>query len=339
MTVDWLADLTGCLASGTDAMLVTVARIQGSAPREPGATMVVTADGSHRTIGGGHLEWQAIEHARQRLAAGLHQPDLVRYSLGARLGQCCGGVVWLLFEFVPAHSLDQCRGWEAALARGDSLQRSLDSSAAASRWITSAQPSQETASLVGTREDWRFVQDLCAARFPVYLFGAGHVARALVRQLLLLGATITWIDSRDDAFSGFEANPEAGHLQTLVTDAPESEVAHAPAGAYFLVMTHSHALDFTLCKAIYRRSDFAYFGLIGSKSKRAAFEHRLLASGLARERLSEMTCPIGNPGIAGKQPAAIALAVAVEIYQFRQTRQLLAKAGRTRSSDAPVYPE
>jgi xanthine dehydrogenase accessory factor len=170
-------------------------------------------------------------------------------------------------------------------------------------------------------------------RLPVYLFGAGHVARALVRQLLPLGAAITWIDTRDDAFAGVDVDG----LQTLVTDTPESEVADAPPGSYFVIMTHSHALDFALCEAVFKRRDFAYFGLIGSRSKRVSFTHRLLDRGLAHDRLDEMTCPIGIPGIVGKEPAAIALAVAAEIMQIHGTRRLLADAGRPRVA-TPVAP-
>ncbi len=333
MAADWLAPLCAQLAAGEQVVLVTVAGTQGSAPREAGATMLVGLDSTHLTIGGGHLEWQAIAQARRRLAAPDSHPEVQRYNLGARLGQCCGGVVWLLFENIAASSLPEWQARRDAVEGGASLQRRLDHRAAASTWT----PDDEYAvtKLVGGADDWQFSQKIVVDRFPVWIFGAGHVAQALVRQLQPLGANITWLDSRDDAFAGLATDG----IDTRLTDTPESEIAQAPAGTFFIIMTHSHTLDFALCEAVYRRRDFAYFGLIGSQSKRASFEHRLLDRGLARERLAELTCPIGIPGIVSKLPAAIALAVGAEILQIHHARQLLSEAGRPRRFASIIQPE
>ncbi len=149
--------------------------------------------------------------------------------------------------------------------------------------------------------------------FAIVLFGAGHVGRALVCALAGVDCRIRWVDSRDDAFPA--AIPE--NVECVSTDAPEAEVAVAAAGAYFLVMTHSHALDETLSEHILARTDFAYFGLIGSASKRRQFERRLEARGTPRSRFAAMTCPIGIAGIGGKEPAVIAIAVAAELLQMR----------------------
>jgi len=322
MVVDWLVALCTQLAASDDVVLVTVARTQGSAPREAGTSMLIGSATTALTIGGGHLEWQATAHARRMLSSGTHRPEMIRYNLGARLGQCCGGVVWLLYECVAASDLAQWLDRRNAVERGESLQRHLTHSNTTSTW-TRGQGHGTT--LQGSPDQWEFVQDIAAAAFPVYLFGAGHVAQALARQLLPLGATLTWIDSRDEAFAGIDT---AG-AQTLVTDSPESEVASAPPGTFFVIMTHSHTLDFALCEAVFSRHDFAYFGLIGSQTKRASFEHRLLDRGLARERLEELTCPIGIAGIVSKQPAAIALAVAAELFMRHTARQMLAHASKS----------
>ena len=107
-------------------------------------------------------------------------------------------------------------------------------------------------------------------------------------------------------------------LAALQIETDEAEVAAAPGGAYFLVMTHSHALDQTLAEAILARADFAYFGLIGSATKRRQFERRMAARGIPAERFASMTCPIGIPGIKGKEPVTIAIAVAAELLQVRE---------------------
>ena len=163
--------------------------------------------------------------------------------------------------------------------------------------------------------------------FSIVLFGAGHVGRAVVRALADIDCRIQWIDTREDAFP--EAPPE--HVACVVTDTPEAEVAAAPAGAYFLVMTHNHALDETLAAHILARNDFAYFGMIGSAAKRRQFEKRLEARGTPRSRLAAMTCPIGIDGIAGKEPAVIAIAVAAEMLRVR-SRAVAAGASAERRS-------
>jgi len=332
MAADWVAPLAARLAAGEDVVLVTVAAVQGSAPRDAGTTMLVDASDTELTIGGGHLEWQATAHA-DRLLAGGGRPQVVRYALGAGLGQCCGGVVWLTYERIAASEAAVWAQRSAALAGGARLQRRLAAGDTASTWQTGTAAS--ATALLGGPEDWHFVQDIGGSAFPVWVFGAGHVARALVRQLLPLGATVTWIDTRDDAFAGVDTSG----IDTRLTDLPESEVAQASAGTFFVVMTHSHTLDFALCEAIFRRRDFAYFGLIGSRSKRAGFERRLRDRGLVADRLHEMTCPIGIPGIVGKEPAAIALAVAAELLSLHHARQLLHQAGRPRLSAVPVRPD
>jgi len=332
MVVDWLVALSTQLATGDDVVLVTVARTQGSAPREAGTSMLVGSATTALTIGGGHLEWQATAHARRLLSSDSRRPEMIRYNLGARLGQCCGGVVWLLYECIPATTLSQWLDRRNAVECGESLQRHLTHSSTTSTWACGQ---GHGTILQGGPEQWEFVQDIAAAAFPVYLFGAGHVAQALARQLLPLGATLTWIDSREDAFAGIDTTG----TQTLVTDVPESEVSNAPPGTFFVIMTHSHTLDFALCEAVYSRHDFAYFGLIGSASKRASFEHRLLDRGLPRERLEELTCPIGIPGIVSKLPAAIALAVAAELFMRHSARQMLAHAGRPHRIDHSIQPE
>ncbi|WP_244815324.1 xanthine dehydrogenase accessory protein XdhC [Caballeronia sp. Lep1P3] len=153
----------------------------------------------------------------------------------------------------------------------------------------------------------------------VVVFGAGHVGHALVKVLGMLPCVVQWVDARDELFP----DEVPANVQIEATDAPDAIVDEAPAGAYFIVMTHDHALDFALTQRIMRRDDFAYFGLIGSKTKRVKFERRLIERGLAAERLVEMTCPIGVEGIADKAPHAIGLAVAAEVLRVREGRARL----------------
>jgi xanthine dehydrogenase accessory protein XdhC len=145
------------------------------------------------------------------------------------------------------------------------------------------------------------------------LFGAGHVGRALVRVLGEVPCRIVWIDGRAEQFPE-EVPP---NVTVQCTDTPHYAVERAPAGAAFLVMTHSHALDFTLCEKILRRADFSYFGLIGSATKRAKFIKRFKARGLSEDVIARMNCPIGIPGLSGKHPGEIAVAVAAQLLMAR----------------------
>jgi xanthine dehydrogenase accessory factor len=159
------------------------------------------------------------------------------------------------------------------------------------------------------------------APMHIVLFGAGHVGHALVKLLGSLPCVVQWVDERDELFPE-ETSP---NVQIEATDTPDAIVDTAPPGAYFLVMTHNHALDFSLAARIMRRRDFTYFGMIGSKTKRVKFERRLLDRGVDLDRLVEMTCPIGVGGIVDKAPPSIAVAVCAELLQIR-SRQIAAQA-------------
>lgn len=262
-----IKDVTNRLAR-EDAVLVRVHETAGSVPREAGAWMAVFASGIVGTIGGGHLELQAIEEARRRLSAtgGAGEPVL-RYPLGPSLGQCCGGVVHLRYERVSAAD----------------------------------------ASGLAQRLDVRFA--------PLALFGGGHVGRALVRVLGMLPFDVTWIDSRDEIFP--EQVPD--NVRCEHSDPVQAAVADLAPGSRVLVMSFSHAEDLDIVaaclKRLRERGDLAYVGLIGSKTKWATFRHRLEERGFRKQELAQVTCPIGIPGIAGKEPEVIAVAVAAQLLQ------------------------
>lgn len=152
---------------------------------------------------------------------------------------------------------------------------------------------------------------LAAPRFHLQLYGAGHVGRAIVRALAPLNVRIDWIDERDEEFPPEGELPL--HTRKIAVDAVEAEVREAPRGAFYLVLTHRHDLDLRIAEAILRRDDFAFFGLIGSATKRARFIHRFEAMGMAPEAIARMTCPIGLPGLAGKEPEVIAAGVAAQL--------------------------
>jgi xanthine dehydrogenase accessory factor len=161
-----------------------------------------------------------------------------------------------------------------------------------------------------------FIESVVPQGFHVVVFGNGHVGRALVRILGALPCGVTWVDEREGDFPA--AVPS--NVTVVATDVPDAEVRAAPPGSIFLVMTHSHALDFDLVAAILARDDFVYAGMIGSKPKRAQLERRLAARGFPENAIARVTCPIGIAGLGGREPGVIALAVAAEIVQAFERR-------------------
>jgi xanthine dehydrogenase accessory factor len=250
-----------------DAVLVSVETTQGSAPREAGAWMAVFADDVVGTIGGGHLEFQAITEARRRLA-GAAGDAVQQYALGPSLGQCCGGVVRLRYERVGAADIPT-------------------------------------------------LQERLAPRLaPLALFGGGHVGKALVNALSPLPFAVTWIDSRDEIFpQQVPPNVLCEHSDPVHAAVPQLE-----AGSRVLIMSFSHAEDLDVVAACLRRlrehDDLPFIGLIGSKTKWATFRHRLEERGFTDDELARVTCPIGLPGIRGKEPEVIAASVAAQILQL-----------------------
>lgn len=323
MSKDWLT------AHGDEAaVLVTVAMVQGSAPRAPGARMLVTRSGAYDTIGGGHLELCAIDLARAMLddpSAGAAR--LERYALGPTLGQCCGGVVFLALEVVDhalAAVLAMLRrrrdrdSWRLSAIDGEPAALLLDADGAviagqgqgAMPALAFTSGEEQDTRLLHDADGRRWLLDPCPApRAHLLLFGAGHVGAAIVHMLGQLPCTVHWIDERTEMFP--EVIP--ANVTVEATDTPEALVATAPAGASYLVLTHSHALDQRLSEAILARAEVGWFGLIGSVTKRVQFERRLAARGLPPERIAAMVCPIGLPGIRSKLPAAIAASVCAQL--------------------------
>ncbi|GGY20446.1 xanthine dehydrogenase accessory protein XdhC [Massilia dura] len=320
--------------AATAAVLVTVARVEGSAPREPGAKFLVTARTLHDTIGGGHLEMRAVEIARGMLASGAAEVRYERFGLGPSLGQCCGGVVWLSFEPVAGSVAEalatlrrvqtERRGdyWRVASIAGRPRNAVFDAQGtlvAGEAEVPRHFP--RTASAIVLPDGW-LVDPVPAPASHLVLFGAGHVGAAIVRALAHLPCTVTWVDERDDMFP-----PDVpANVVIEATDTPEAVVASAPPGASYLVLTHSHALDERLCAAILARETVGWFGLIGSKTKRVLFERRLAARGFPADRIGAMVCPIGVPGITDKAPAAIAVSVAAQLLITWEAQALAAAA-------------
>jgi xanthine dehydrogenase accessory factor len=289
------------------AALVTVAAAKGSSPREPGARMIVNPDGTFTgTIGGGALEWQAIALAQAGLSrAAAPKAEMRRFALGPELGQCCGGQVDLLVEAFAATDRDAVAAFALREMAGPFSTTGTILASGVVRTIAdeAVPPGTVSAALGLLREGFG------DTRRPLILFGAGHVGRALVLALAPLPFAVTWVDPRPDSFPGHA--PMNATLRRL--DDPAEALADGPPGTFVLVMTHSHPLDLALVGAALHDARFPYVGLIGSATKRARFEKRLVEMGVPAARVGSLVCPIGVGGIDSKLPAAIAAATVAEL--------------------------
>jgi xanthine dehydrogenase accessory factor len=268
LRVDWPRAVSRIVEkSNAPVVRVAVAQVKGSAPREPGACMLVSPDGVEGTIGGGHLEHEALRAAAE-LLADTEGPAVRIWSviLGRELSQCCGGSVQLRLERFTRADLPFLRHVSEVVSKG---------------------------------------------RPTLWLHGAGHVGQALIRVISDLPFDVTWVDSRPQLLP--VDLPE--NIHALYVPDPVSIVATAPVNACHLIMTHDHALDYSLCRAILQRGEFAWLGLIGSHSKGAKFRSRLARDGVVPEMIARLVSPIGIGRIESKWPAAIAIAVAAQLLQ------------------------
>ncbi len=321
-----LGALQAAIAAHGPVARVVIAGHDGSSPREVGASMMVWEGGASGTIGGGALEWEALARARAVLAASTTSPpaplrggeggsggaprslgrgaggrgsSIERVALGPSLGQCCGGAVTVLTEVY--HAVPEVVA--GVVARGPG-----EMPLAVKRLLARAR-GEGVLPAAGMVQGW-FVEPVARAERQVWVWGAGHVGRALVGVLAPLpGVAITWVDVGVERFPNLV--PE--DVRVLPVPAPEAAVGLAPVEAEHLVLTYSHALDLELCHRLLGHG-FARCGLIGSATKWARFRSRLAALGHSAEAVARIRCPIGDPSL-GKHPQAIAVGVAAEFLR------------------------
>ena len=287
---------------------------------------------------------------------------LSRTRLEPRYDQCCGGVVVLLFEYFPARSGSEIKAseFEAEIQKLDSTKKSyvlinqgsIDKNLPACRILVSGNSAnnnavicegdlhpefavsaiQQAKKLLSTTADanhycelrersgnefW-VIRVIRPRHMELTLFGAGHVGQALVQALSAYDCSIRWVDNRANVFP--ENVPE--NTRCITTATPAAEVGGAPPNSYFLVMTHSHSLDYEICDHILARDDFVYLGLIGSRSKALRFSQKFKRQGLNADEINKITCPIGIGGIRNKKASAIAISVAAQLLQLHEAQQL-----------------
>lgn len=253
---NWHQALADCQNRGQSYVLITVLTIAGSTPREAGAKMLVTSEAQFDTIGGGHLELKAIEHARELLLKGQHVQQIQSFPLASKLGQCCGGAMKVLFEVMCNHA-----------------------------------------------------QTLA-------VFGAGHVAKALVPILAQLPLSIRWIDSRENMFDDQHQVLSHANVTKVCDEDPVAELSQLPEKSYLIILTHNHQLDYELVERALTIGNFGFVGMIGSFTKAKRFKTRLQHRGFSDSQIASLVSPIGDFNIQGKRPIEVAVSISAQIINL-----------------------
>jgi xanthine dehydrogenase accessory factor len=281
--------IDACQSHGTVARVV-IAQIAGSATREVGASMLVWQGGQSGTIGGGVLEYELAGTALK------HGDRMTRHALGPDMGQCCGGSVHILTEL---YDLERAN----ALPKDIVVRGTGEMPLAMHKLIAQAR-NQGIAPSPQRIGSW-FIEPVRSPRHSLWVWGAGHVGRALVDVIAPLPEFgITWVDTALDRFP----TKVPGGVKILPCAQPTDAIPYASAQSHHIILTYSHAFDLALCHGLLS-TGFASCGLIGSATKWARFRKRLNVLGHTDTQISRITCPIGDPSL-GKHPQMIAISVA-----------------------------
>lgn len=298
----WIDNVITDLQHHEQVCLVVISRVQGSTPREVGASLIVTADGFSGSIGGGMLEHDALFQANAVLKADPEsKPQGHRfwrdYPLGPSLGQCCGGFVSLMFEPIPASDLSL---WQALACHQTGFIIHPDDASQSISWRQDRKTQDGLA------------QPLTPSRLPFYLYGAGHVGRAVMDVTGGLPLDRFWIDTHQDRFP----DTIADDISVIHATDPAQIPQYAPDGAIHLVMSYSHQIDLEICASVLKAGSCSHIGLIGSQTKWARFRSRLKDMGFAEDRINSIQCPVGLTAISGKEPVRVALSVAGQLAEW-----------------------
>ena len=303
---DWVSVAYELATKGERCVLVFVTGNKGSTPREKGCWALISETLCLGTLGGGEVERTAIAEAHDLLAGRKQwQRTDERFQLGPDLGQCCGGAMSALLEPVDETGTD----W---------LQRALDVGTDGYVLIPISEQNSAPRVMRGDIPDnldntsGLHIQSLADNRPLVVLYGGGHVGRAIAAMATQMPIRLEVVDERPDALAGIG---QCGNVSTIYRDNPPSHARELSGADAVLIMTHSHGLDYRLCRMLLGNADIRYLGLIGSETKAARFRSGLSKEGYAPEQIDHLICPIGAAGPVGKEPGLIAIAALSEIMQ------------------------
>lgn len=309
---NWIAAANHLIGDETAVAHAVIISVRGSAPRELGANMLISENQIWNTIGGGSLEFEVMEQARRLIkeiglkVEGINR-KVLNLALGPDMGQCCGGTVKVLLEILSQADINKLSKHSKKLVV---LEHPLKSGAS-----TEVLRTDEDKNFKPFLKKESFILPTARKLDPLFIYGAGHVGRALVKIIEHTDFDIHWVDIDEKRF------PEGStsNFSKVIALDPALIASHAPSNAYHVIITHSHPLDEAICFALLSKDKFRFCGLIGSKTKNARFRSRLSKMGIKAEQLKKLTCPIGIDEINSKQPVKVAISIAAQLSIWQET--------------------
>lgn len=351
-------DIEKCLdmlVRGEKLALATVLKVEGSAPRGPGAKMTIDATGNITgTVGGGMVEFLTIKAAQKAISEGRSNVSRFDLSLGKdhSIGMICGGSMEVLIDFVDAspnnrqffEELRDCTSTNIPVSLITALENGGDGSNVRRSIFRHDGTPDETLppwvlkALDGGSEsqgfrfmdedpDRRIIIDPIAPPTHVHIFGAGHIGLKLGELFNFVGLNTTIADDRE-GFATPERYPHAIHLHTIPGYKDIFDKIHIHKNSCIIITTQSAGNDKLVLEQSLR-TPASYIGMIGSKTKINAIFSSLTEAGYSPSKLASVRTPIGLP-IHAETPAEIAVSIVGEIIQ--NLRGLPRLTGNTRHS-------
>ncbi len=356
----WLKPIKTALALNNGFVLITIIATKGSTPCSNGDKIVYTSNEAvFGSIGGGNLEFKALSFAKEMLNLKNNSNQLIKYPLGATLGQCCGGYVKVMFEsflrpnsslkdkdswiekaskllnssedFVLATSIDNDKNARLDKHKFLFTQKSFYSSSGdkkLSQFVEShasklLQASQSP-TIVEFMDDEGLKSDICLEKVASseLLPVAIFGAGHISRALMpiLINLPVK-LFWIDDRQDQFDKYLGETSQIKIICDDLVASVSDLPDNIYCLVITYSHKIDFEICEKMIIQNNFSYLGMIGSSIKGKKFRDRFIQKSYSEEVVNKFTCPIGEKQKFLKSPTAIAVTIAMDLINFIENKK------------------
>ncbi|MEW5844937.1 MAG: XdhC family protein [Bacteroidota bacterium] len=308
------------ISQNIDVYLITVAETIGSSPGKVGFKMAVAADGSlYGSIGGGIMEYQLVEIARQKLEKGDKQNFLKRQvhsheSDEDKSGMICSGEQTQIFNIITKADTEAISK-AAQLEHENRPGKIVLTASSVEIFDGDSHLNAKSIEFQKSETNFRYCEPL-GIKETAYIFGAGHISVPLSQVLNLLDFRVEVYDNRK-GLSTFESNIWA-HKKEVVDYKQISHLVPENTRSYVVIMTFGHKFDEIVLKQLINKK-VKYIGMIGSKSKVKTIFDNLIAEGYGIENMERVCSPIGLP-IGGQTPAEIAVSIAAQIVEWRNKR-------------------
>jgi xanthine dehydrogenase accessory factor len=356
----WLDPVKTEISLNNGFVLLTIIATKGSTPCTNGDKIVFTKnENSFGSIGGGNLEFKSLAFAKEMLGQKMNTRQLVKYPLGATLGQCCGGYVKVLFEsfieddedlshnnsWIEQVSMLYKKGEDFILATIIDIDKKNHSSTQKCIYTNN-----NFYSSIGNKKLSNFIEEsasnlMQSAQSPTIVEFEDDsetkaqvllekVSSSEVLPVVVFGAghisralmpIIINLPIKlywiDDRQEQFDQYDGDTSQINIICDDFLTSMADLPNEIYTLVITYSHQIDFEICEKMIIQNNFSYLGMIGSSIKGRKFRDRFAQKNYSKDVIEKFTCPIGEKQKLLKSPTSIAITIAMDLINFIENKK------------------